>query len=153
MKTLASLTLALSLSLGVAGCVETDDTGTTAAELGLQPGGANGNSFYWAAYDHKPYIYMGCPDPGPEPWAERATLYVPRGMPVVELELGTAVALDIRALELPPDPDFQFRPNARGATIGIPEGAEQLSFSFRATSGRCSYELDAEILVGKEPAY
>lgn len=90
---------------------------------------------------------MGCPDPGPEPWAERATLFVPRGMGIIELELGTAVPLEIRARSLPPDPGFAFRPNSRGATIAIPDGSRYLPFSFVAISGRCSYELDAEIVV------
>jgi hypothetical protein len=152
MKTLASLTLALSLAFGgLAACVDMEDAdvdvGTTASELGLQPGGSNGNHFYWAAYDEKPYIYKGCPDPGPEPWAERATLHVPRGMNVIELELGTEVALNIRALEVPPDPGFWFRPNTRGATIGIPTGARYLPFSFLVNNERCNYTLDAEIVV------
>lgn len=149
MKIVAFLALSLSLCLSLGACVETDGTDTTASELGLQPGGANGNRFHWNAYEKKPYIYMGCPDPGPEPWAELATLFVPRGMGVIELELGTAVTLDLRLGEIPPDPGFWFRPNSRGATIGIPQGAEQLRFSFTAISGRCSYELDAEIVVGQ----
>lgn len=147
---ISSLVLALSFSLGgVAACVDIDDadTGTTASELGLQPGGANGNHFYWAAYEKKPYIYKGCPDPGPEPWAERATLFVRRGTPVIELELGTAVALDVRALEVPPDPGFGFRGNSRGATIAVPEGAERLAFTFLVNNERCTYELEAEIVV------
>ena len=149
MKTFASLALSLTLSLGLGACVDMDDTDTetTASELGLQPGGANGNHFYWAAYEKQPYIYKGCPDPGPQPWAERPTLFVPRGMGTIELELGTAVPLEIRALEVPPDPGFAFRPNSRGATISIPAGPPLLPFSFLVNNERCSYELDAEIVV------
>jgi hypothetical protein len=148
MNTFASLCLTLSLSLGgVAACVDTDATETTAAELGLQPTGASGNHFHWNAYEKKPYIYMGCPDPGPQPWAERATLFVRRGTPVIELELGTAVALNVRALEVPPDPGFEFRGHSRGATIAVPEGAEHLAFSFLVNNERCNYTLEAEIVV------
>jgi hypothetical protein len=148
MKILASLALTLSLSFGgLAACVDIDDAdvGTTASELGLQPGGANGNHFYWAAYSKEPYIYKGCPDPGPEPWAERATLYVPRGMNVIELELGTAVPLNIRGRSIPEG--MAFRPDSRGATIGIPTGARELAFSVLVNNERCNYVLDAEIVV------
>ena len=148
MKTLASLTLALSLSLGgLAACVDMDDAdvGTTASELGLEPGGSNGNHFHWNAYSKVPYIYKGCPDPGPEPWAELATLHVPRGMNVIELELGTEVPLNIRGLSIPTG--MAFRPNERGATIGIPTGARYLPFTFLVNSERCTYELEAEIVV------
>lgn len=150
MKTLASLTLTLSLAFGgLAACIDMDDNvvGTTSSELGLQPGGPNGNHFYWAAYSKAPYIYKGCPDPGPEPWAEAATLFARRGTRVVELELGTAVPLNIRALEVPPDPYFSFRPTSTGANIAIPEGPQHLRFSFLVNSGRCNYTLDAEIVV------
>jgi hypothetical protein len=148
MKILASVTLALSLAFGgLAACVDMDDTATTSesSELGLEPGGTNGNHFYWAAYSKVPYIYKGCPDPGPEPWAERATLYVPRGMNVIELELGTEVPLNIRGLSIPTG--MAFRPDTRGATIGIPTGARYLPFTFLVNSDRCNYELEAEIVV------
>jgi hypothetical protein len=134
----------LALALASQACT-TEDVSNVSSELGLPPGGGNGNNFYWAAYAKAPYIYKGCPDPGPEPWAERATLLARRGTGVLELELGTAVALDVRALSLPRG--VRLVPNTRGATITVddPSVGEPLALSIGVASGRCAYDLEAEI--------
>lgn len=121
----------------------TEELSDVSSELGLPPGGSNGNHFYWAAYSKAPYIYKGCPDPGPEPWAERATLLARRGTQVLELELGTEVALAVRAIDIPAG--VAFEPNSRGATITVRDPFVDVAFSFGVASGRCSYTLGAEV--------
>lgn len=140
-----AVALALAL-LTPTGCV-TDEpaTGTAASGLGLHGGGAAGNHFYWAAYEKQPYIYKGCPDPGPEPWAEAAVLFARRGTSMIELELGTAVPLTVRPLSLPRG--MSVMPNSRGMDIAVgdPYG-DPLRFTFQVDSGACSYQLEAAIV-------
>jgi hypothetical protein len=88
---------ALALALASQACMNAETLGTDSSELGIPPTGGTSDHFYWEAYEKQPYIYKGCPDPGPEPWAERATLQARRGTGVLE-RAGTAVALDIRAV-------------------------------------------------------
>jgi len=134
----------LALALASQACA-TEDLSTTDSELGIPPSGGSGSHFYWAAYEKVPYIYKGCPDPGPEPWAERATLLARRGTNVLELELGTAVPLEIRATSLPRG--MALKPNSRGATLVVDDASvgDPIGFTMSVVSGRCSYELAAEI--------
>lgn len=141
-------TLAVALTLIASACATTEeagDLGTTESELGIPPTGGSGNKFHWNAYEKKPYIYKGCPDPGPEPWAEKATLMPRVGTRVLELELGTAVPLNLRALSLARG--VTFTPNSRGATIAVdnPSIGDPLGMTLLVTSGACSYEIEAEI--------
>ena len=135
---------ALSVALASQACVA-DEADTTAAEseLGIPGGGSGGNHFYFAAYEKVPYIYKGCPDPGPEPWNVKATLLAKKGMRTIELELGTAVALDVRARGLPDG--VSFKPNARGGTftVGDPTGLKGVSLA--VSHLRCQYDVQAEI--------
>ena len=137
MKTLGTLTLVLASA-----CVA-ETTSTTESELGLKPTGGSGSHFYWAAYEQQPYIYKGCPEPGPEPWAERATLYIEPGTRTIELELGTAVPLEVRALSVPRG--MTIMGHSRGATISHEDTWVGDPFTLLVTSGRCSYEIEAEI--------
>jgi hypothetical protein len=140
-------TFALVLAIGACATDEATEVteGTTVSALGIPPTGGTSNRFYWEAYEWAPYIYKGCPDPGPEPWAENATLMPRRGTSVLELELGTAVALDVRAIALPRG--VSFKPNARGGTISVgdPHVGDPLGITLKVTHGDCSYELGAEI--------
>lgn len=140
-------TFALALVLAAQACVPADeDLGTTAFQLGLQPTGGSTNHFYWAAYEDAPYIYKGCPEPGPQPWAERATLHARRGESQLEVELGTAVALDVQALSAPRG--VRLTPNPRGVTItvGDPFVGDPFVWSIRVIHERCAYDLEAEIV-------
>ena len=143
---LSSFALALVVASQACATDEVEPTSFAASELGLSPGGTKLNHFYWAAYDEKPYIYKGCPDPGPEPWRETATLYARRGTAELELELGTAVPLEIRPTVVPRG--VAFRPNERGLTISVGDAfvGDPFRWTMVVASGRCSYELNAQVV-------
>jgi len=137
-----------ALVLAASACATTEETGelgTTESALGIPPTGGSSNKFHWNAYEKKPYIYKGCPDPGPDPaWAEKATLLPRAGTRVLEVELGTAVPLNVRVLSL--SRGLRFTPKENGATIAVDSPSlGGLAFTLLVTSGDCSYELDAEI--------
>jgi len=134
------------IALVLASACVAETTSTVDSELGLEPGGTNGNHFYWAAYQQQPYIYKGCPDPGPEPWAEAAVLHAKKGTSMIELELGTAVPLDVRGLNVPRG--MSILGNDRGAVMAVDmflAEAGEVRFSLLVNNERCSYELDAMI--------
>lgn len=137
----------LTLALATPGCLsEEPTTSDTEAELGLSGDGRYDVArFYWAAYEDEPYIYKGCPEPGPQPWRDRARIAVPRGTDVVEVELGTAVPLEIRALDVPRGLDL--RAHDRGVTISVgdPFVGDPIPWSILVNNEKCSYELHAEL--------
>lgn len=136
----------LTLALASPGCLSDEPTTTeTAAELASSGDRSGIAHFYWAAYDDEPYIYKGCPDPGPEPWRDRARIAVPRGTDIVEVELGTAVPLAIRALDVPRGLDL--RAHDRGVTISVgdPFVGDPIPWSILVADEGCSFELHAEL--------
>jgi hypothetical protein len=139
MKNLSVIALVLASA-----CVA-ETTTTVDSELGLEPGGGSGNHFYWAAYEKQPYIYKGCPDPGPEPWAEAAVLHAKKGTTTIELELGTAVPLNVSGLDVPRG--LTIVGNDRGASMAVDMflDADRIPFSLLVNNERCSYQLDAVI--------
>jgi hypothetical protein len=140
------IVFAVAVALASQACISEDIEDTTTAaesELGIPGGGSSGNHFYFAAYSKVPYIYKGCPDPGPEPWNSKPTLLAKKGMKVIELELGTAVALEVRAGSLPAG--MTIKPNARGATLVIGNPNDLVPFSLKVSHKTCAYEVQAEI--------
>lgn len=136
---------ALALGLSAGACVA-DDLGATSSELASQPDGTGRSQhFYWAAYEDAPYIYKGCPEPGPQPWRAPAAIESKLGTEQIEVELGTAVALDIAVLEAPRD--VELTPNPRGVSISVgdPFVGDPIPWKLRVSHESCSYELSAEI--------
>jgi hypothetical protein len=148
MKTTDILNLgALALALSCAACVETDDQLATAtSDLGLEPDDSSGSRFYWAAYQHEPYIYKGCPEPGPDPqpWAEAAELRVRKDVRTLQLELGTAVSLDIEPLSAPRG--IELVPTKTGLDVNIAAAYDSFApISFLVNNEKCSFKLEAEL--------
>jgi hypothetical protein len=139
------IVFAVAVALASQACISEDIEDTTAAEsaLGIPGGGSNGNHFYFAAYSKVPYIYKGCPDPGPEPWYGKATLLAKKGTREIELELGTAVALDVRARALPDG--VALKPNARGATIIIGNPVDVVPVKLAVSHRSCTYEVQVDV--------
>jgi hypothetical protein len=135
----------MAVALASQACLSEDleDTTATESELGIPGGGSNGNHFYFAAYSKVPYIYKGCPDPGPEPWNGKATLLAKKGTREIELELGTAVALDVRARSLPAG--VTLKPNARGATFTIGNPSDLVPMTLAVSHRSCTYEVQIEV--------
>lgn len=139
------IVFAAAVALASQACVSEDIEDTTVAEsqLGIPGGGSSGNHFYFAAYSWQPYIYKGCPDPGPEPWYGGATLLAKKGTRIIELELGTAVALDVRARSLPAG--VEIKPDARGATFIIGNPVDTVPITLAVTHRSCTYEVKVEV--------
>lgn len=141
-----NIVFAVAVAVASQACISDEPEGTAdrESELGLPGSGANGNHFYYAAYSKKPYIYMGCPDPGPEPvWSQNPQLLAKKGMRTIELELGTAVALEVRAKAMPKG--VEFRANDRGGTFSIPEASGKVPLTLAVTHRACTFEVNVEV--------
>ena len=104
--------------------------------------------FYWAAYAWAPYIYKGCPDPGPEPWGLTPIIHADPRAQVVDVELGSAVALDVEVMTAPHN--GRIIPSSHGFAF-LPSTTEPTRdrVELRIASGACSYKASADLVTGE----
>lgn len=128
---------------GVGGGV--GDTGLV--RLSLFPAASRCRRADWRAYSREPYVYMGCPDPGPAPWTDVPTFAIDGASASLEVDLASAVPLGVTVVAAPSNGrvltssyGFAFVPNTTAATRD--------RVTLRVTSGTCQYDVTAELVTG-----
>ena len=103
--------------------------------------------FSWAAFDRAPYLYTGCPDPGPEPWRDIPAIVARGGDALVDVELASAVALDVAVVTAPSNGTITT--SSHGFAFVPAAGAEPSTsrVALRVTHDACTYLLAADLTV------
>ena len=102
----------------------------------------------WPAYANPPYIYKGCPDPGPEPWRAVKSIVAEPGVTAIEVRLRSTVPLRVEVTAAPRN--GRVAATARGFTF-VPSttAATRERVRLRITSGACKYDATAELVTGR----